>query len=611
AEYLDNELESERIADVEKQCLESDVHLAEIAACHQILTLVLGEPALVPPKAKERMYKLVKSRESIPFRKAAPAKKANADGLDDEEELELGGGWLRWVLPAAGILLVGALSVAVYSILQKPGGPEPVASAGDRDKGREPVRPKDDAGVPPKDKDKDGTPIVAKDQGREPVRPGDGGVKPVAPPKDGGPKDGGPPPVPPPDREPGVVARTAPPNPKRAEAGAYRGGMPDVPTLLARRTADGWQAVPPDAVVHSADTLTALPGYTALVGTRRGVGLTLRGHVPPYSISPRMNLLLESSVVLHPSDDFDLDLTLLRGRIYLRNTKEKGPARVRLRFEKEVWDLTLNLPGDEVGLDLFKEYSAPIDHLTEPPHASLVLFMLKGDGQVNVDSFHTHSLEGDNDQASLLLWDGYRKAGTPQRIKVLPEFSKTPPAPEQMDGARKAELRDAIAGLKNLQTLVEGKREKLAVALKETLGDDRGAARILAIYGLAALDDPEKLVDVLGDEQQEHAVDRLVAVFALRHWLASGPDQYKRLFDKEKGTGVLLERKYKTGEAKLITDLLFDFSPEYFSKVETFEELKRCLSHRRIAVAELGMWHLSRLALGTKLPGGFNAAMPI
>ncbi|MFM7148417.1 MAG: hypothetical protein ACKO23_01105, partial [Gemmataceae bacterium] len=382
AEYLDDELDPELLGDLEKKAMESDPHLAEIAACHQILALIMGEPALVPPKAKERMYGLVKGREALPGRKAKVEKKSLATLREEEEDEVLKVGWMRWVLPVAALLLLGLLGLTIWRVLPdhgerdgrmavretQTGGGEKVTEP-EKNTGKEGEKG-GDGKSPAVEPDKEKPPITepAKEPIKEPAK--EPGKEPAKEPvkKDEGPTGAGP-------------DRATQPNKTRVAIAKYMGGLSDLPaTLVSRRDGqEEWQRYQVGNSVFSDDTLMTLPGFTGVLQTRNGVALLLRGNLRDLSLAEFMKLLSESAVKLHENPQFDLDMTLLRGRIFLTNRKEKGPARVRLRFESEIWDLTLASPGDEICVDLVRFFTSAIDYRKgEGPRVQAIFSVLQG-----------------------------------------------------------------------------------------------------------------------------------------------------------------------------------------------------------------------------------------
>lgn len=56
AEYLDNVLDKDEIPEIEQLCLNSDMHLAEVAACHQILSQLPGVEFEIGHRLRDRIY---------------------------------------------------------------------------------------------------------------------------------------------------------------------------------------------------------------------------------------------------------------------------------------------------------------------------------------------------------------------------------------------------------------------------------------------------------------------------------------------------------------------------------------------------------------------------
>jgi hypothetical protein len=587
AEYLDNELSTEQVAELEKTCLESDVHLAEVASCHQILTLVLGEPALVPPTARERMYGLVKGREAIPFRKAHVRPGASADG-DDHDDLFLGGlpssrGWIIWALPLAAALLLAALGFAVWQALP----PERIAVA--NTKPNLPPAPEPDKAI---DHTNDAKPAPAPEP--------DKGVDHTNDAK----------PAPPPD------VRPNPPSKARAAVGRYVVPAKTGPSILVNREANqlSWKRLANGGQVFTTDDLVSLPGYQSELdlGPDGGAHLLLHGHVPEYSAHFKMDQLMESAVRLHqPEAGFDLDLTLDRGRIYLSNHKPQGTVNVRLRLAGEIWDLALLEPETEIGVDLTKVYTRDIDYRSgEAPVQEVIWYLISGRAGVKIDYREFGNLPA----PSFIRWDNKGPRPLPQPVlpSVLPTFTtvwnKTPPVGASKPEAERIQLmRDALLSLYGSMS------EKKAVdsaLLEARQRDDSPMLHILAIYSFGAVDAVDKLLDVLcTDDAETHASDRNAAILTLRRWLARDPENGNLLFDAKKNTGLLKKYNKRTSDAQDTLDFLHDFTDEDAHKPATFDLLTLRLRSDQLAVRALAYWQLRHLSLGARvaLPA-YNAA---
>jgi len=574
AEYLDNVLPAEQVAELEETCLASDVHLAEVSACHQVLTLFLGEPALVPPTARQRMYGLTQGREAIPNRRAsAPAAavgESAADGQEDETLLgtalsRLGGDSLQWLVVATALCLLLGAGITIWMAVASPSRPT--------------IAPKE----PP-------TKVAAADliktqEQNPPIepKPAEPKIEPLPTPKlDPAEATNQSPPktavAPEPTPEPPAKPKPASPQPvpaastERAELGKANLVSP---TVLLQRPADRvtWQRLKPQARVSSNDYLVSLPGYRSELRMDSGAQMVLWGNLPEFSRFPPV---LESAVVLHVNPDFDLDFTLDHGRVVLSKRKKEGPARIRLRFTDEVWDLTLPDQATEVAAELV---GICLPYSREPgggdSELHVALLGLKGQAQVKI-RYEQYLLPS----PSMLTWDNI--AGASRSPMPMPR------PPDWLTSTVPLKMQSPLEGLSNRLAI-----KNIDVAIAEAKNFPEPAGRVLALRCQGAMANYSSLLDCLADDK--HLDLRNAAIEELRHLLGLDAKNDAKL---RKALG---QKNYSDAQAQTIVQLVHGFSREQWDDPSVRSIAVDYLMHEKLAIRQLTHTLLSALQ-----PNGFK-----
>ena len=574
AAYLSDNLSAEQLTTFEQTALDSDVHLADVAACHQILTLVLSEQVRVPPTAYKRMYALVKGPESIPTRSPGRGipiggtveNDVPADDAADAQYLlgmapysrsqPVGQRVLKWAV--AGLLAAG---FGVTAWLAWPKGQPPAPPKAEEVAKTPPADPKKDE--PKKDDTKKDDP--KKDDAPDKLPD----VPPTLP--DPMPK--------PPDGD--LVPAAQPPKAERVAVAKC--DSPDDRVLLVKRAdGDTWARVTKDGPVSSTDKCVCPPGYTAKLRFETGAAIELWANVfPDLQPLPVFDTALTPHAVY---DGFDADFTLHTGRVYLTGGRATGAA-FRVRFRDEVWDVTL--PDDKSEAVVQVVHAPTPGAVVESAKTTAVLHVLKGTAGLKVRFKSLPKIAA----GELVDWDSkggklngpIKPDGMTGKDSVY--FNKSPVYPN---------TKTAQPMLKALDEFAERLKEAKSIpaALAELRAEPNApptavyfAGGRFSVLAAAAVGDLGAVADALNDSNRQDL--RAAGVAAVRHLLATYPEMEEK-FRQLAGTKLRLTADQTTALLRTLRGI----APEERADLDTLTKLVDQLKESEVVQREAALFVL-------------------
>lgn len=603
SEYLENVLLPNQVVEYEQLCRRSDMHLAEVAACHKILTMVMGQPIDVSDELRERMYALGAPKEVQPFAEtskaipvmangmASPQSPVPSDGLPEYLTQGRKSGRLWTVLT---ILIVAGVWIGLVVSDKSIWTPRPEAiadletsadaapsieedKATDSDVEPEKMAAKNPPSVKPQRTAKadqettsNQTDSPRKNVSVNPPPPAEDAVAASSLPK---PQIDNKMPAAPGEMQAPV---NQPETPAEPPAPGLEIAKADPPAVEKPSNVTPWTILPPEEIniiqKKASSQWVTIRNGAVNIGDHFAVPEPFQGALD-FQGDLSLRLLGGTKVErLSDVEGVDLRFRVERGRCLLKRKETSIKARtVELVIGKDSWRFDFPEPGAELGIEVLlpQPDGRIVNGPPLPVHGSLGTvrgkLLIQEQGQDKTELLSSHGWLVWSEDRARLNWD--QPQGLPAWTR--PDELLLTPARQQLIKAYEREFETDVL-----------------LSIAPVVSDRRAMISEFATKTLALTGNDLEIVPAL---ESDHEEARLAAIIALRERLARDPESIAQIRSE-------MERLYRSDLVEIMVNLLWGYSRQEGESPEISQMLVELLANENLSIRQMAHFQVLRLS---------------